>query len=1782
MTTENQHTPPPTPYLPPHLTALDCDELLRVLELVRRGDFSVRMVQEGAGLPVRIANTLNDIITLQETTANELSRIGRVVGKEGKLDERAQLHGASGGWIHTVDAINETVSDLAQPLREITHVIDAVAKGNLTHHMDLQIEGRPLRGDFGTSAKLVNTMVDQLSAFSSEVTRVAREVGTEGKLGGQARVPGVSGTWKDLTDNVNSMADNLTAQVREIAEVTTAVATGDLSKKITVNVKGEILELKNTINTMVDQLSSFASEVTRVAREVGSEGKLGGQADVPGVSGTWKDLTDNVNSMAGNLTAQVREIAEVTTAVATGDLSKKITVDVKGEILELKNTINTMVDQLSSFASEVTRVAREVGSEGKLGGQAGVPGVAGVWKDLTDNVNSMADNLTAQVREIAEVTTAVATGDLSKKITVDVKGEILELKNTINTMVDQLSSFASEVTRVAREVGSEGELGGQADVPGVSGTWKDLTDNVNSMADNLTAQVREIAEVTTAVAMGDLSKKIRVDVKGEILELKNTINTMVDQLNAFASEVTRVAREVGSEGKLGGQADVPGVSGTWKDLTDNVNSMAGNLTAQVREIAEVTTAVATGDLSKKITVDVKGEILELKNTINTMVDQLSSFASEVTRVAREVGSEGKLGGQAGVPGVAGVWKDLTDNVNSMADNLTAQVRGIATVVTAVAKGVLDRKLSVEAKGEIAELANTINSMIDTLAMFADQVTTVAREVGIEGQLGGQAKVPGASGTWRDLTDNVNRLAANLTTQVRAIIEVTTAVAVGDLSKKITVEADGEVAFLKDNVNKMIRTLEETTLKTNEQDWLKTNLTRFTQRLQGQKELLPVAKLILSELAPLVNMQHGVFYMHEKKEGEGELRLLASYAYRERRGLSNCFRLGEGLVGQCALEQERILITDVPEDYVQVNSGLGSAPPRNIVVLPVLFEGEVKAVLEIASFHQFKPIHMNFLDQLTTSFGIVLNTIEANMRTGSLLTQSQTLTQELQSQQQELTETNRRLEQQAQSLQASEDLMRVQQEELKQTNIELEEKAKLLAEQKSEVETKNNQIELARRDIEEKVEQLALTSKYKSEFLANMSHELRTPLNSMLILSKMLSENPEGLLTQKQVEFAETIYSSGADLLELINEILDLSKIESGTMGVQIVSVSLDQLHQDMERQFRPVAHSRELEFDIQVSPLLPSSMSTDEKRLHQVLKNLLSNAFKFTHDGGVTLEVSMAPEGIHFENEELREVEKVLAFCVSDTGIGIEKEKHRVIFEAFQQADGTTARVYDGTGLGLSISREIARLLGGEIHLESELGQGSAFTLYLPLEYKTPKEASALEAPKATQEPTNMRDSASVSTLLKRRPSPAPAPKPRRPPKGATPGAKASHQSTRQDPADDRENLQEGDRVLLIVEDDLQFATFLAEAARRKGFKILLTTHAETALVLARRYKPDAITLDLHLPGMHGLALLDRLKHEQITRHIPVQIMSVADDVPRRKRRGAISHVQKPTTPDDLDASIEQIRAFTGKQERHLLIVEQDRGQLDQMADLIGGPKVKITPAQTYEEAYGLLAKEVFDCVVIDLDLPDRPGLELVCALQDQLQLRDLPVVVHTAKALGPREREVCNQRVDAVILKGQSSIDELLGESVLFLHREEQDLRPDQQQRLINLRAPQTSLAGKRVLIIDDDVRNIFAITSLLEQHKMKVMYAESGEDGIAFLQENAQVDVVLMDMMMPGMDGYQTTTKVRTMEGFEELPIIAVTAKAMPGDREKCIEAGCSDYLTKPINIEQLLSLLRVWALG
>jgi HAMP domain-containing protein/signal transduction histidine kinase/CheY-like chemotaxis protein len=1686
--------------------------IAQVTTAIANGDLSRKITVDVKGEILEMKNTINTLVDRLGSFASEVTRVAREVGSEGILGGQAEVGGVAGTWKDLTDSVNSMAGNLTGQVRNIAEVTTAVARGDLSKKITVDVKGEILE-----LKNTINTMVDQLSSFAAEVTRVAREVGTEGKLGGQADVRGVAGTWKDLTDSVNFMAGNLTGQVRNIAEVTTAVANGDLSKKITVDVKGEILELKDTINTMVDQLSSFADEVTRVAREVGTEGRLGGQAQVRGVAGTWKDLTDSVNSMAGNLTGQVRNIAEVTTAVANGDLSKKITVDVRGEILELKDTINTMVDQLRSFASEVTRVAREVGSEGKLGGQADVRGVAGTWKDLTDSVNSMAGNLTSQVRNIANVTTAVARGDLSKKITVDVKGEILELKDTINTMVDQLSSFAAEVTRVAREVGTEGKLGGQADVEGVAGTWKDLTDSVNFMAGNLTGQVRNIAEVTTAVANGDLSKKITVDVRGEILELKDTINTMVDQLRSFASEVTRVAREVGSEGALGGQARVEGVSGTWKDLTDSVNFMASNLTTQVRNIAAVTTAVATGDLSKKITVDVKGEILELKNTVNTMVDQLNSFASEVTRVAREVGTEGKLGGQAIVKGVGGTWKDLTDSVNFMAGNLTDQVRGIAKVVTSVANGDLKQKLLVETKGEIAELADTINSMTDTLAIFADQTTTVAREVGVEGKLGGQAHVPGASGTWRDLTDNVNQLAANLTTQLRAIADVATAVTKGDLTRSIQVDAAGEVAFVKDNINEMIRNLKDTTLRNDEQDWLKTNLAKFTRMLQGQKDLLTVGRLILSELAPVVSAQQGVFYLMDGSVSEPELKLLASYAYRERKGVNNHFRLGEGLVGQAALEKERILLTNVPSDYVQISSGLGESRPMNIVVLPIVFEGQVKAVMELSSFERFSQTHQAFLDQLTESIGIVLNTIEANTRTEDLLKQSQSLAGELQN----------------------------RQEELQQTNQELEEKARQLFEQNEEVERKNREVEQARQALEGKAQQLSITSRYKSEFLANMSHELRTPLNSLLILADQLSSNPEGNLSPKQVEFARTIRGSGRDLLKLINDILDLSKIESGTVSVDVGEVRFEEMEQTMERTFRHVADGKGLSFEIEIDPALPTAIETDAQRLDQVLKNLLSNAFKFTERGFVNLRVARATEGWSHDRILLNRASGVLAFSVSDSGIGIPADKQGTIFEPFLQADGSTSRKYGGTGLGLAISRELARLLGGEIRIESAEGRGSVFTLFLPETY-TPAVFQSVPA-----------------TLIATLPEP--------------PRAEAAEKPAEFFLPDDRGNILPGQQSLLIIEDDRNFAQWLLDLSHAQEFKAIVTPRGQSALALAREFSPTAISLDISLPDMEGWKVLERLKSDLTTRHIPVFIISVAEEPRNALKYGAVDFLTKPVDQAGVENLLRRVRKMADTAAKELLLIEDDEMQRSNIRELIGNETAHVVDAANGAQGLEALGKQQFDCVVLDLMLPDISGFDLIEKIRAEHER--LPIIIYTAKDLTAEEEEKLNRVAQTVIVKDVRSPERLFDQTALWLHRDVLKLPEAKRSLLRMLHDPDAILAGKKVLIVDDDIRNIFAMTSMLERYKMDVLSAETGQAAIEALQKTDGVDLVLMDIMLPEMDGYQTMQAIRKMYGFEQLPIIALTAKAMKGDREKCIDAGASDYIAKPVDTERLLTLLRNW---
>nr|WP_237529294.1 HAMP domain-containing protein [Streptomyces sp. SID5469] len=1499
--------------------------IAQVTTAVANGDLSQKVTVSARGEVAQLAETINQMTETLRTFADEVTRVANEVGGEGRLGGQANVPGAAGTWKDLTDSVNTVFRNLTTQVRDIAAVTTAVANGDLSQKVTVDVAGEMLE-----LKNTVNTMVDQLSSFGAEVTRVAREVGVEGELGGQAQVPGAAGTWKDLTDSVNTAFRNLTGQVRNIAQVTTAVANGDLSQKVTVDVSGEMLQLKNTVNTMVDQLSSFADQVTRMARDVGTEGRLGGQARVDGVSGTWKELTDSVNFMAGNLTSQVRQIAQVTTAVARGDLSQKIDVDARGEILELKNTINTMVDQLSAFADQVTRVAREVGTEGRLGGQAQVPGVAGVWRDLTDSVNGMAGNLTAQVRNIAQVATAVARGDLSQKIDVDARGEILELKNTLNTMVDQLSNFAEQVTRVAREVGTEGMLGGQAEVQGVSGTWKDLTQSVNFMANNLTIQVRNIAEVTTAVAKGDLSKKITVDAKGEILELVTTVNTMVDQLSSFAEQVTRVAREVGTEGILGGQAHVPGVTGIWKDLSNNVNLMANNLTMQVRNISQVAAAVANGDLTRTVTIEARGEVAQLADTFNTMVKTLSSFADQVTKVAREVGTDGILGGQAHVPGVAGTWKDLTESVNGMASNLTGQVRNIAMVTTAIAKGDLTKKIDIDARGEILELKTTINTMVDQLSSFAEEVTRVAREVGTEGQLGGQARVRDVDGTWRDLTESVNEMAGNLTRQVRAIARVATAVTRGDLNLKIDVDASGEIQELQDYINKMIANLRDTTIANKEQDWLKGNLARISALMQGRRDLDDVASLIMSELTPVVSAQHGAFFLAmplvDAREGGAEqedayeLRMCGSYGY-SMGSMPTSFRPGEALIGTAAQEKRTILVENAPSGYLKISSGLGEAPPAQVIVLPVLFEGNVLGVIELASFTPFTQIQKDFLNQIAEMIATSVNTISVNTKTEVLLKQSQELTEQLR-------ERSAELENRQKALQAS--------------NAELEEKAELLAQQNRDIEVKNTEIEEARQVLEERAEQLAVSMRYKSEFLANMSHELRTPLNSLLILAKLLADNADSNLTPKQVEFAETIHGAGSDLLQLINDILDLSKVEAGKMDVSPTRIALVQLVDYVEATFRPLTAEKGLDFSVRVSPELPATLHTDEQRLLQVLRNLLSNAVKFTDSGAVELVIRPAgadvPVAIReqlLEAGSLRDADAgLIAFSVTDTGIGIAASKMRVIFEAFKQADGTTSRKYGGTGLGLSISREIARLLGGEIHAASEPGRGSTFTLYLPLH------------------PSEL------------------------PPQG------------------------------------------YAQMAPTMEVGELLAS------------EPELSAPDIETPA--------EVKSYRDTQNGPAALF--------RRRRRAVTAAEERT-------------ALPGR------------------------------PAQGQEQWVGAGQQEP-----------------------------------------APQPRR---------------------------------GIRFD----------------GEKVLIVDDDIRNVFALTSVLEQHGLSVLYAENGREGIEVLEQHDDVTVVLMDIMMPEMDGYATTTAIRRMPQFAGLPIIALTAKAMKGDREKAIESGASDYVTKPVDPDHLLTVMEQW---
>ena len=1616
-----------------------------VATAIAGGDLSKKITVNVSGEILQLKETINTMVDQLNAFAGEVTRVAREVGTDGRLGGQANVLGVAGTWKDLTDSVNSMASNLTAQVRNIAEVSTAIASGDLSKKITVDV-----RGEILELKDTINTMVDQLNAFASEVTRVAREVGTEGKLGGQALVRGVAGTWKDLTDSVNSMASNLTGQVRNIAEVATAVAQGDLSKKITVNVSGEILQLKETLNTMVDQLNAFAAEVTRVAREVGTEGKLGGQAEVPGVAGTWKDLTDSVNSMAGNLTGQVRNIAEVATAIAGGDLSRKITVDVRGEILQLKETLNTMVDQLNRFAGEVTRVAREVGTEGRLAGQANVPGVAGTWKDLTDSVNSMAGNLTAQVRNIAEVTTAVARGDLSRKITVDVKGEILELKNTINTMVDQLNAFASEVTRVAREVGTEGKLGGQAQVPGVAGTWKDLTDNVNFMASNLTAQVRNIAEVATAIASGDLSKKITVDVRGEILLLKETLNTMVEQLRSFAAEVTRVAREVGTDGRLGGQAVVPGVGGTWKDLTDNVNLLAANLTTQVRNIAEVTTAVARGDLSRKITVDVKGEILELKNTINTMVDQLNAFASEVTRVAREVGTEGKLGGQAQVPGVAGTWKDLTDTVNVMAANLTEQVRGIVKVVTAVANGDLQQNLAVKSKGEVAALAETINNMTQTLATFADQVTSVAREVGVEGRLGGQANVPGAAGTWKDLTGNVNLLAANLTTQVRAIAEVATAVTKGDLTRSIQVEARGEVAELKDNINTMIGNLRLTTDRNTEQDWLKTNLAKFTNMLQGQRDLVTVGRLLLTELTPLVNAQQGVIYQMEGEEAP-RLKLLSAYADDGMNGHQPSLRLGEGLIGQCAADKRRMLITEMPPDAIPIGSALFKVAPHNIIVLPVLFENQAKAVIELASISAFTTLQITFLEQLTTSIGIVLNSIEATMQTEGLLKQSQQLAGELQA----------------------------QQRELQQTNEQLEQKAQQLAERNVEVERKNQEIEQARRAVEEKATELALTSRYKSEFLANMSHELRTPLNS-ISHSRPAARRESGRQSDRQASRVRAHHS---------------------------------------RRRHRPVEsdqrHPRSLQDRIR--------NRHGRGRGHPVLQSARHGRASVPARGREPATfVRRAPR--YQSRPQHRHRLQAAAAGAQEPALQC-LQVHRAGRRAAQRLGGRgrldrgTSGSQPGAGGGLlrgrgyrhrhsasrsrrSSSRRSSRPMPARAGNTAVPASGSPSAASCPISWAAKSICAARPAWEAPSRSICRCDYVGPSSAIRT----------------AADGAGQGRAGLRV-PDHERRNVRSSkfrtigstsSRATSSCSSSRTIRTMPASCSISRasnGFKTLLAMRGDDALELAKQYQPTAVSLDVFLPDMLGWNVLSQLKQNPLD---PAH--SGADHHARRgspARAGArrlLVHRQADVAPRALPTPCPGSRNSPSRAASACLIVEDNKAEQMSIGELLGYDDIEIVTAATGVEALSSMHREPCDCVVLDLRLPDMSGFEVLEQMRGDASLADVPVVVFTGRELSAEEDAQLHTMARSIVVKGVESPERLLDETALFLHRVITDLPPEKQRMLERLNSSDEDLVGRKVLLVDDDARNIFALSSVLERRGMQVLTSTTGREAIELIEFHAR----------------------------------------------------------------------------
>jgi len=1214
-------------------------------------------------------------------------------------------------------------------------------------------------------------------------------------------------------------------------------------------------------------------------------------------------------------------------------------------------------------------------------------------------------------------------------------------------------------------------------------------------------QTRLLLDALVRLRQGEASAQLPhhwPDLWGRIAD---SFNAVVAQNLRLSQDLARLSHAVGQQGRLKERARVPEAGGFWAESVQAVNALIAALVHPTSEVARVIGAVAQGDLSAAMIQDVdgrplQGEFLRTATLINRMVQQLGAFAAEVTRVAREVGTEGKLGGQADIQGLAGTWRDLTDNVNSMASNLTSQVRNIADVTKAVAAGDLSRKITVDVQGEILGLKNTINTMVDQLRAFASEVTRVAREVGADGKLGGQAQVPGAAGTWEDLTENVNQLAANLTTQVRAIAEVATAVTQGDLTRSITVQACGEVAALKDTINEMIRNLRDTTQVNTEQDWLKTNLAKFSRMLQGQKDLLAVGDVVLSELASVVGAHRSGLYGLESGPDAPRLRLIARYAADPPSAGEPLIALGEGLVGQCARDGRKMVLTEHIPASLHIRTGLTRLVPRTVLILPVVFEGRVRGVLELACTDPLSATHQVFLDQLAESIGIVIHTLEANTRTEDLLAQSQSLAQELQSRQLELQHTNEALQ--------------------------------------------------------EKARQVALTSQYKSEFLANMSHELRTPLNSLLILSDQLSGNAEGNLSARQIEFAKTIHASGNDLLMLINDILDLSKIESGTVVVDVSELRLSDLQRYVERNFRHVAEARGVAFEVDCR-LRPSvAIRTDIQRLQQILKNLLSNAFKFTQRGAVRLVIEEVREGWTPALAQLSVAQRVIALSVSDTGIGIPGDKQQIVFDAFQQADGSTSRKYGGTGLGLAISRELSRLLGGEIRLTSTPGQGSTFTLYLPLRYSVargvaqPAHALAPVAVRSVRR-TAVRGRRLVDEVVE------------------TAGVQAVGAAARHPVvSDDRDKLRPSDAILLIVQGEVEAAHALLAAARASGFKGVVSATGAGALALASARAPTALALGDELADMAGWRLLDRFQCDPVLRHIP------------------ICQVGPTRTP----LALERLRAYGVRRQRRILVALRELALQRELLALLADDLIQATGVRSAERAALMLRRDAFDALVLDADFVMPEDAPLRSALQAAQRSGGpglpgpLPVTVYASAGAAPaRDPDGALALGPGLAVRRADSLVTLLDAALRTLHHPMQRLPPERRAMLQSLMDADRPLTGKRVLIVDDDMRNIFALATVLEDHGMDIAWADNGRQAIERAAGEPAVDVVLMDIMMPELDGLATMRAIRRLPRSRELPLIAVTAQAMKGDREKCIEAGAWDYLSKPVHPPELLTALRAW---